>query len=212
MIGTDRIRGADIPLCQPSNTPDLRAQYAAPFHDGARAIASRRRRLHVRALLFAAFLVTLIAGCAPKPEAKFYVARPVTEAAERWEVYYDSTWHEVKIDGVRPPMYVRRFILTAGNWFTFAGAIDTVSRGTPDKPVFRLEAWNIVQPIRRDLTPGIPPDTTGFPLLIRDDFSSDLDFSKFSLSVSSQPWPRLNKLEHPPRPPVAPVDTSANGG
>jgi len=154
----------------------------------------------------------MIGGCSPQPEPKYWVARASSSDGSTWQVYYDSAWHDVRTDGVRPPFYVRRHILAGGNWFIFAGALDTTWRGTPAKPFMLLQAWNIVPPVRRYLTSGLPPDTTGLPWLTQDDFVTLEDFQKFSLSMAAQYWPRLARIEHPPRPPLAAASPDTASG
>jgi|GEM_PF-1191287 len=144
-------------------------------------------------LIGVSFLIALIGGCQGQPDARFWIARPAPGGDDGWQIYYGRAWHDVVIDGVRPPSYVAPHILTAGNRFMFAGSLDTAGISRTDLPVFRLQAWNVLPPIRRQLVAGAEPDTTGLPWLTRDDFTSLVDYQRFSLLSASQRWPWKGK-------------------
>ncbi len=150
-------------------------------------------------------LSLLLAGCNLQPEQKFWAARASSCDGKLWQIYYDAAWHDIVIDGVRPPSYVAQRILEADNCFLFAGYLDTAGISRTDLPVLRLAAWNILPPVRRQLVEGEPPDTTGVRWLTQADFPTLVDYQRFSLLAASVYWPwNLRGLEFP-----APADRQA---
>jgi len=146
-------------------------------------------------VVLAAF--ALLAGCTEqRTPPRYVVARPQTADAQVWEIRYDSTWVPVSIDGISPPSYLMPPILSAPNAFIFVGYID--SSGT-DSLGFSLRAWNIYPPIRRQLIPGAPPDSTANQMISREDFPSLHRYQSWSYTAAATFWPPLWEIKAAPR-------------
>ena len=138
-----------------------------------------------------ALLLTLFIGCNVGPDTRYFLARPLSSRGLAWEIYTRGTWRVVEFQGVRPPSYVGESVLAGGNYFLFAGKFLE-----PNTLEFR--AWTVLPPVRRMVSAGSPPDTTGLPWLTGDDFPKLEDYQRFSLLAAGERWPwRGDGVEKP---------------
>jgi hypothetical protein len=139
-----------------------------------------------------------LAGCDQmKQTPDYWIARAIDSEGANWQIYHDGDWHNVMMDGVRPPSVTRRHIRAADNWFIFAGWVDSVGIVSGRLPICTIEAWNVVPPVRRKVVDFVPADTTGLPWMTVDDFESEVDFQRFTASSVAQFWPKISSLEAP---------------
>jgi hypothetical protein len=136
-------------------------------------------------------LCVALFACNAEPDIRFFLARPANPAATEWQIYTRHAWRTVKLDGVRPPSYVGRHILDAGNCFFFSGELQ-------ESNTLRFRGWNILPPVRRLLYKNTPADTTGLPWLTGEDFPRLEDYQRFSLLAAAERWPwRGDRVEMP---------------
>ncbi|OQB43337.1 MAG: hypothetical protein BWY06_00146 [Candidatus Latescibacteria bacterium ADurb.Bin168] len=138
-----------------------------------------------------ALLLTLFLGCSVGPDTRYFLARPLSSRGLAWEIYTRGAWRVVELQGVRPPSYVGESVLAGGNYFFFAGKFI-------EPNTFEFRAWTVLPPVRRVVSPGSPPDTTGLPWLTGDDFAKNEDYQRYSLLAAAEQWPwRGNGIEKP---------------
>ncbi len=138
-----------------------------------------------------ALLIALCASCNVGPDNRYFLARPLSSKGLAWELYTRGAWRVVEIQGIRPPSYVGESVLAGGNYFLFAGKFME-----PNTLEFR--AWTVLPPVRRVVSAGSPPDTTGLPWLTGDDFPKLEDYQRFSLLAAAEQWPwRGQGIEKP---------------
>ncbi|HDS74288.1 MAG TPA: hypothetical protein ENN56_01980 [Firmicutes bacterium] len=153
-----------------------------------------------RTLIALVILAVLAVGCQiGQPDPDYYLARATTPEGKHWQVYFRGAWRDISVDGMSEPTTLREHVFRGDNWFMFAGVIDTVElrASGPHLPVFMLEAWSIIWPVRRRLTIDGPLDTTGFQHPVEDDFIDKPAFQRYGINYAAQWWPLVVNIDYP---------------
>jgi hypothetical protein len=153
-----------------------------------------------RTLAALALFATLAVGCQiGQPDPDYYLARATTPEGKHWQVYFRGAWRDISVDGLSEPATLREHVLWGDNWFMFAGIVDTVAlrASGPQLPVFMLEAWSIIWPVRRRYTFDGPLDTTGLQHPVEGDFVDKAAFQRYSINYAAQWWPLIVHVDFP---------------
>ena len=153
---------------------------------------SRMRRAVRRAAALGWLVAVLAAGCGLYREPVYRFARAATADGYGWEVYENRRWQSYRMTGVSLPACLAPHILRArGNRFIFRAVIDS---STGPVPTLDLRGWNICPPVHRQLAEHGPTDTTGAPVLTKDDFRSVADYQRCSFTIVAQFWPSAEQI------------------
>lgn len=143
---------------------------------------------------------TLVVGCQiGQPDPDHYLARATTPEGKHWQVYFRGAWRDISVDGLSEPQSLREHVVWGDNWFMFAGIVDTVELRSsgPQLPMFMLEAWSIIWPVRRRHSVDGPLDTTGFQNPVEDDFIDQAAFQRYSINYAAHWWPLIVYVDYP---------------